>query len=273
MDKILITGANGYLGACVFDDFSSTKNKSVIKFQGRLQDIEPKSLDFDLVIHCAGALRYRKGEHSISNAEGTKKLINGLKNKAKIIYISSKSIYGTKSEGYLTEQTMPKPDDDYGISKYEGELAVVESGFPYIILRSGTLFGIGINNPGTAFPYLAMQKLFNGNNVAIFTPDVVEEYLYVKDLAAIVLKLSERDTDWNTILNVSGRKQSLFELVDMIEQQLKAKNLIIGEVKKTYKPPSNKFYLDCSKLEQFLDYNYLTSSDLVISEMIEFIRK
>lgn len=273
MEKILITGSNGYLGACVFEELSQNKTKFVEKLPCRLDEIEPLSLDFDLVIHCAGALRYRKGEHSNSNTVGTKKLINGLKKSTKLVYISSKSIYGTQSTGDLTEKSTPRPDDDYGISKYEGELLVVKSGFPYMIIRSSTLFGLGVNNLGIAFPSVALQQLFQGNTINLHTPDVLHEYLYVKDLASVISKLIENPKNWNEAFNVSGPKQSLSVLINTIAKNVANISTPSGRVQTSEKESNSSFFLDSSKLMQAIGEDIYTPSEVVVKQMCEYIQE
>ncbi len=59
MGKVLITGAQGYLGACIFNELSKDKLKIVQKLNIKLEDIKPKSLKYDIIIHSAGALRNR----------------------------------------------------------------------------------------------------------------------------------------------------------------------------------------------------------------------
>lgn len=269
MEKVLVTGASGYLGACIYKDLSKTW--SVDKLQIRLEKIKPASLDYDLVVHCAGALRYRKGQHQSANAEGTRKLIRGLKKKTKFVYISSKSIYGLGYEGTFNEEVTPEPNDDYGITKYEGELAVIESGFPYIIIRPSTLIGLGVNNLGPAFPSVIIQTLYSGNDINLFDPDVMHEYLDVMDLARIVSRLIETKNSWNEIYNSAGPKRSLHNLVCLIEKQIALISDNPGKVNKINKEPSGSLFLDSSKLENILGKDIYTPDEKIVELIGEFI--
>lgn len=270
MEKALVTGASGYLGACIFAELGGKYH--VEKLQTRLEQIEEKSLEFDLVVHSAGALRYRKGQHKSANDEGTRKLLKGFKNRPKVVYISSKSVYGIGLEGDFTESTTPKPTDDYGKSKYEGERAVIESGFPYIILRSSTLFGLGINNLGPAFPSLAMSRLADGEDVNLFTPDILHEYLYVKDLATTVAKLISIPHAWNMVVNVSGPKRSLHQLIYLIHDFLKKNQLHqpIGKIQEVEQKAQKSFYLDSSKLFSLVGEKVFTPDEEIVKRMYDF---
>ncbi len=264
MEKVLITGSSGYLGACIFQE--AEKSRHVHKLEGRLENIRPESLDYDMVIHCAGALRHRKGQHRSANEEGTKKLIKGLKRPAKFIYISSKSIYGTQRKGLLSEKSIPQPDDDYGITKYASELAVIESGYPYIIIRPSTLIGLGLNNPGPAFPSIAMQQLASGNDVHLFTPDISHEYLYVWDLAKILLQMTDNPLCWNDIFNIAGPKRSLHHLFDIIEEFFSSRSFSAGKINKIQKEPVESFFLDYTKLDKIMGGIQFTPDEEIIEK-------
>jgi len=269
LEKILVTGANGYLGACVVEELK--KKYSIEKLKERLEYIKRESLNFDMVIHCAGALRYRKGQHQSANADGTRRLLKGFKSRTKVVYISSKSVYGIGLEGDFTESVAPRPSDDYGKSKYEGELAIIESGFPYIILRSSTLFGLGVNNLGPSFPSSAMKRLANGENITLFSPDVFHEYLYVRDLASVVSKLLKNSNSWNNIFNISGPKRSLHQLISKIINNLKDRKIDTGIVHKVDQSEQKLFYLNSSKLLSLLANNIYTSDKQIVDQMGDFI--
>ncbi len=269
MEKVLITGSSGYLGACFYHELS--KNKNVYPLKGRLEEIKPDSLDYDTVIHCAGALRYRKGQHTKSNVEGTIKLIRGMAKPATFIYISSKSVYGTNREGDFSEETAHNPNDDYGITKYQGELAVLESNLPYLIIRPSTLIGLGYNNLGPAFPSFAMHQLYNRRDINLFTPDLLHEYLYVWDLVYVVIKLLEDRKNRNSIFNVSGKRRSLHALINTMSAYFNKKGIVPGNVIKVHKKPPKNFYLDTTKLEKALGKIDYTSDEIVIERMGDYL--
>ncbi len=271
MDKILITGSSGYLGACILALLRSQGNFEIDTLKGRLEDIEPKSLDYDLVIHSAAALRYRKNQQVDSNENGTRKLLEGLQKPAKIVYISSKSVYGTKRNGVLNEESALFPDEEYGVTKRSGEVDVVASQMPYLILRSSTLFGLGIDNLGYAFPSTATKKLASGDDINLFTPDVNHEYLYVKDLANIVARLIDTDESWNNIYNVSGPTHSLLSLFKEIEEQLKSASISPGSIQRVQQTMDKQFFLDSSKLENLLESDIYTPTVEIVKEMINYI--
>jgi nucleoside-diphosphate-sugar epimerase len=270
MEKILVTGAKGYLGACLLHELEQNY-PTVDALSGRLEEIEARSLDYDLIVHSAGALRYRKGQHQQSNVEGTRHLLKGCRKPTRIIYISSKSAYGISRKGLLGEEAVPQPTDDYGKSKYGGEQVIIESGFPFMIIRPTTLIGLGVGNPGPAFPSVAMQQLLQGNDINLFTPDVLHEYLYVWDMASFVSKLIIKPENWNETYNASGPKRSLHQLMKAIRDYTKSHIAHSGKIKMIEKEPVQSFYLDSSKLKKAISSLNYTPDSILIEKLGEFI--
>lgn len=269
MEKILITGSKGYLGACVYEVLKEKYKVDQLKV--RLEEIEPKTLDYNIVIHSAGALRYREGQHKNANSIGTKKLLEGLKGKPKLVYISSKSIYGIGLNGVFNENSKVNPTDDYGISKYEGERHIVDSGLQYLILRSSTIYGLGVKNLGPAFPSKALKNLNERKALELVAPDIGHEYLYVWDLAKIINLLISNPNSWNNIFNVSGRKGSIHQLVNSLVVELKTKKKEIGKIQLKRMNIQNNFFLDSSKLENILGTNIYTDINSVVNRMVDYI--
>ncbi len=119
----------------------------------------PASLDFDVefdaVVNASGLAHQDVGVdyeqfHRI-NVEGSKHLADfTVQNNIRcFLHISSISIYG--SVGYtdreINEDTVPAPDDFYGVSKLESEIAVTESlrasTCKLVVLRPATVIGKG----------------------------------------------------------------------------------------------------------------------------------
>lgn len=141
---VLITGASGFLGKYVFQQFiqkgykvvtfGRTKiNDSFIHISGNITDekMELPDLEYEKVIHIAGKVhvfpKTEKERQSFFeiNVQGTQNLLNNLfqlRNSPKIIInISTVAVYG-KSFGRMINENAPvNPSTPYGKSKLEGE--------------------------------------------------------------------------------------------------------------------------------------------------------
>lgn len=62
------------------------------------------------------------------------------RNQASIIHYSTDYVYDGAGDEYRTEEAPPSPLNVYGATKLAGDIAVAESGAPYLILRTSWLY-------------------------------------------------------------------------------------------------------------------------------------
>ncbi len=163
MNKILLTGSNGYLGNSFLNQY---KNKYVFeKFSLLNQKLEDINFDgTDIVLHCA-ALVHQKEEHSYEkyqeiNVEYPLKLAklakqNGVK---QFVFISTIAVYGEDIQK-LDENTICNPITPYGKSKLEAEnelLKLNDNNFVVSIIRPPMVYGK--NAPGNIDSLVKLVK-------------------------------------------------------------------------------------------------------------------
>jgi nucleoside-diphosphate-sugar epimerase len=176
MGNILVTGGAGYIGYHVVKDLANrghnvrvfdkllfgSEGMDSLKgwasiIQGDIRQIEPGALeDITSVVHLAGfsndpmANTYPKANDEINRA-GTERLARLCAEKGinRFTYGSSASIYDTGTSGVdvlQTEESPVQPRNHYSLSKYKGEVALLDlmkefPDFQPVILRQGTVYG------------------------------------------------------------------------------------------------------------------------------------
>lgn len=163
MNKILLTGSNGYLGSSFLNLY---KNKYLFeKFSLLNQKLEDINFDgIDIVLHCA-ALVHQKMQHPYEkyheiNANYPVKLAklakqNGVK---QFVFISTIAVYGEDKEK-LDENTPYEPITPYGKSKLEAEkqlLKLSDDSFIVTIIRPPMIYGK--NAPGNIDSLIKLVK-------------------------------------------------------------------------------------------------------------------
>ena len=200
--KILLTGAEGQLGNCLFyklneffNVFSSSKNgnnKSKINKLDITDSAEVKKninlFNPNIIINCAAMTNVDLCEQNKSlcydvNVNGLKNLIKHSDKETKIIHISSDYVYDGKNNSY-DETLAPNPINYYGKTKLESENILIGSRRSYIIIRPNTLYSLKGNN----FFTWVYNSLINNTEINV-VDDQVSNPSFVPSLASSIIDI------------------------------------------------------------------------------------
>ena len=136
MMKVLITGANGFIGKNLVSILSTHCGVEIVQVTNLTEDrlFEKKLSDVDFIFHLAGLNRSAdQNEFQRVNVDGTIFLLDKLKKIQRKVPI----IYSSSIQAVL--------NNNYGKSKLDAEAALnrfhLETGSPVIIYRLGNIFG------------------------------------------------------------------------------------------------------------------------------------
>ncbi len=219
-EKILIIGANGFLGLNIFKILDKKENKdqnfSFIAADLRNINIPTdfpffhiditnsgetlkkiKKISPDIIILTAALTNvdqceiHKKIAKKI-NINGSKNVIKACrKNSSKLIFISTDFVFdGTKKNGNYNELDTPNPINYYGKTKFEAEKALINSEIEYLICRTSVLYGW--NKTKFNFIIWILDKLKHNEKISIVF-NQINSPTFVNNLAGILLKLIEKD--------------------------------------------------------------------------------
>jgi nucleoside-diphosphate-sugar epimerase len=235
MKKILITGANGFLGNIIFQtlcqEFEVTKLDVTSKDERKDLSKTVPSIndDFDIVVHAAGkAHTYSEKDPAVSdtNVTGTKNLLAAFENclPKTFVLISSVSVYGKDVGIDISEEQLPAPQNIYGQSKLSAEQLVLNwherTHVPCIILRLPLI--VGKRPPGNLGAMInAIQK---GFYFKIGRTNPKKSVVLAEDVAKCIPTLFMK----NGIFNLTdGHHPTINELCDTIAASYNKRNPMV----------------------------------------------
>ena len=248
MEKILITGASGFIGSFIVEEalkrdmevwaaVRKTTNRRYLKDE-RVNFIE---LDFaskenlkevmtghkwDYVVHAAGATKCMKSEDFFKiNTDGTVNFSESLIElniiPEKFVFISSLSAFGAVREEMpyteIKETDTPQPNTAYGKSKMEAErrLDAMNQVMPIITLRPTGVYG-----PREKDYFLMADSIKKHVDFAVgYKPQEIT-FVYVQDLVNAVFLAIERGRSGRKYFISDGAVYKSTEFSDLIRHEL-----------------------------------------------------
>jgi len=256
--KIILTGACGHIGSYVSKNFSKIKkikeiilidnfstqrysslfnlNKKVKSFFFNIDLSKSKSLDIfknvDLIIHCASSTNAElsfsnKKEMLKNNLNCMKNVVNYcVKNKTKLIHISSTSVYGKQAKIVNEDDdSFLKPQSPYAEIKLteENMLKKNKHKIKFMSFRFGTIAGI---SPGMRFHTAINKFCFNAalNKKILVYKTAYRQYrpyLSIKDAFKLFKFCIEKNIFKNETYNALSENLTVEQVVKMIRKYKK----------------------------------------------------
>lgn len=304
--RVLVTGGAGFIGSHITDElinkgydvfvidnlsggFNENINNKATFIQGDITDKNLTDIFFEnkrpeIVYHLAayaaeGLSPYILSFNYKNNLLGSINLINAsIKNDVKLfIFTSSIAVYGT-NQLPMTEETIPSPEDPYGISKYAVELQLKDTqkrfGLDYIIFRPHNVYGER-QNIGDKYRNVIgifMNQLMQDKPMTIFGDGTQKRaFSYIGDIAPIIANSPDNEKATNQIFNIGADEPYTVKQLAEVVATFMDKKIDIK-----YLPPREEVldtYASHEKIKRIFDYTPRFTLEEGIGRMAEWVLK
>ncbi|WP_104735098.1 dTDP-4-dehydrorhamnose reductase [Hanstruepera ponticola] len=285
MKTILVTGGNGQLALCIKKLTAVYPEISFIFAGHKELDIsDPEKVkrvfakkNFDWCINCAAYTKVDLAESEpekafLINKEGSKNLANICKeNNTKLIHISTDFVFDGAGKTPYLESSITNPINIYGLSKLQGELEIEKALKEYYIIRTSWLY----SEYGKNF-LRTMLRLSKNNKELKVVNDQNGSPTYAGDLAEVILKIIEDDSENYGLYNYSNKGQTTWygfakEIFQLTGGNTQVKPIDSEEYRTAAKRPQYSV-LNCDKIEEAYKLeipNWKTSLKKAITKLYE----
>lgn len=222
MKKILITGANSYIGTSFEKYIRQWKEEYTVDTVDMIEGTwKEKDLSkYDVVFHVAGIAHIKETkENAPLYYKVNRDLVYEVAKKVKadgvtqFIFLSSMSVYGMET-GVISRNTIPEPKSNYGKSKLQAEKLIEplqDSTFSIAVLRPPMIYGKGCKGnyvrlenfalKSPIFPDIKNKRsMIEINNLCKFVKQIIddesnglflpqnEEYICTSDMVREIAK-------------------------------------------------------------------------------------
>ena len=275
--RILVTGANGFLGHYLCKQLIERGHEVIATGRGDCRlpfgdhtSFQYASMDFtdpfavhdvfekyhpDVVVHAGAMSKVDECEQNqwqayVTNVEGTvTMLLNAEEQHCFFVFVSTDFIFDGE-QGMYKEDDRPGPVNFYGKTKLEGEEAVKEYEFDWAIVRTILVYGKPVRGKANLLT-IVKEKLEKGEEYNVVN-DQVRTPSFVEDLAAGILSVIERKA--TGIYHLSGEDiLTPYEMACQVADHLGFNKSLIKKVtvenfsQPARRPPKTGFIIDKAK--------------------------
>lgn len=199
--RVLVTGVKGQLGYDVMNELASRGIEGVGVDVEEMDVTDAKACETvinevkpDAVIHCAAYTAVDAAEDNLElcrkvNAEGTRNIAKVCKAlDIKMMYLGTDYVFNGEGERPWEPDDHREPLNVYGLTKYEGEIAVEQNVRKYFIVRIAWVFGVNGKNFIKTMLRLGKEK----GEVSV-VDDQIGSPTYTYDLARLLVDMIQTD--------------------------------------------------------------------------------
>jgi nucleoside-diphosphate-sugar epimerase len=266
--KVLIIGAEGYIGRSVYSRISKVHETITIDLNNYNDTNFP---GFDVIInlaaHSSVALCQLFPESAMyNNLTRIERILRNLSSKQYLIHASSASVYGIGNFESRESDFLPHPSNLYDETKMAADKLIssaFHSGKKVASLRFGTVSGLSSTTRVDLVMNAMVLNAKTSGEISVINPEIRRNLLFIDDLVEAILRLISSNAFG--IFNLGSQNLTIGSLANTISKMYPSElNISQNEVASPF-----DFHLDTSKIEEVIGNYRVTSLSKTISELWE----
>lgn len=223
--NILVTGSSGFIGSKLVNKL----NHNIVlydrknNFRETLDNIDllrSKLKGIDVVYHLAGISNPRSPYLFQVNTDGTRNLIQAikdLKQKTKIIFSSTFGVYKVPKKGDVIDECYPiKPRSMYGKSKLEAEKLLLEND-QNVVFRFSNVYGPHMLPGEHSVVANLIDAILNERPARIYEKEATRDFVFIDDVVNSLIR--PLNLNVGGVFNIcTNNETSIFDLAKNIEK-------------------------------------------------------
>lgn len=247
--KILVTGANGFIGKNLICELKNRKYNDIFLYDidSNKSLLEQYASECDFVFHLAGINRPQNEEEFMQGNFGfTSELLNLLKK------------YNNKAPVLITSSIQAELDNPYGKSKKAGEDLLFDyeknTGIKVLVFRLPNVFGKWCKPNYNSAVATFCNNIANNLSITVNDPDYILNLVYIDDVVDEFIKAlkgkAHKENDFYHIPTI--HRMRLGDIVDLLYKfRDNRKSLNVPNMKNTFEKILYSTYLSYLPTDQF----------------------
>jgi len=293
--KLLVAGGAGYLGSVLipkllernyevdvvelfwFGNHLPTEvgiiNKDI--FRLTTEDLEP----YEQVVFLGGLsndpmAEYSPSKNFIFNAAAPAYL-GYIAKRAKVkryVYACSCSVYGYTENELFDEDRPVASSHPYGISKLQGEQAVLQLGtaeFSVISLRKGTISGYSPRMRLDLIANTMFKTAMRDGIITVNNPSIWRPILSIQDAATAYIRAIEANYSLSGVFNIASGNYTVGEVGDLVKAAIEARTekRVILDIK--HVEDFRNYKVDTQKAANVLSFHPTANIKSIVNDLID----
>ncbi len=296
--KILIAGGGGYIGTELSNDlntrghdvtvvdlfwFGNYLNEGISVLNKNLMELKEEDVSgYDAVVFLAGLsndpmANFSPTKNFIENSAAPTYLafISKQAGVSRFVYASSCSVYGFTDNEVMDEDSPVNPEYPYGISKLQGEYAIMKmanESFRPIAMRKGTVGGW---SPRMRFDLVVntMTKYaLSDGKITVHNPNLWRPLIDIRDVVTAYRKAIMCSLNISEVFNICGENYTIGQLANDVVNEFAEIGMVI-DVDTQHRPDVRNYLASNRKAKRMLDFVPEYGPAASIQEILKHVKK